>query len=43
MFIKVLTILGQEVYWYQSKFLILGGWANPVVEPETLDDITQYD
>jgi hypothetical protein len=27
-----------------SKFLfILGGWANPVVEPETLDDITLYD
>jgi hypothetical protein len=25
-----------------KKFLILGGWANPEVEPETLDDITQY-
>jgi hypothetical protein len=26
-----------------EKFFILGGWANPLVEPETLDDITLYD
>jgi hypothetical protein len=25
-----------------AKFFILGGWANPEVEPKTLDDITQY-
>jgi hypothetical protein len=25
------------------KFFILGGWANPLVEPESLDDITLYD
>ncbi len=24
------------------KFFILGGWANPLVEPETQDDISQY-
>jgi hypothetical protein len=27
----------------QPEFFIRGGWANPVVEPEALDDITLYD
>jgi hypothetical protein len=25
-----------------SKFFVLEGWANTVVEPETLDDITLF-
>ena len=25
-----------------QSFFVLGGWANPVVEPKTLEDITLY-
>jgi hypothetical protein len=29
-------------FFQETKVFYIGGWANPVVEPETLDDITPY-